>query len=430
MITNEAERQVIGALLDSPEMIVKVQSILSDDDFLTAPAKIIFQAVKKLGMEADIFTVSDKTGVDVGKLSEISFDCVSPTNAPAYAKELKKESNKVKLIQLANDIHTAIKQGSELKDIVGDASARLSDLNRSHGRKTQFILGSAVKNLLDDVDERANGKGMVYDSGIAELNEKMPFEGGKLYLLGGQSGMGKTTVAQKFIETQAKTNVPAFFSSIEMKATELAKRMIQSAGSVPGKMFKRPDKEMGNYTSELAAGVTAIINHNVMIDEDSSVGVQDIILRARAWFNQQEVYREEQRGCLVVDYVQLMNYDRSREVQELALITKALKGFAKEMNIPIIALVQLNRDYLKRPASERRPIVKDIKGSGGMEADSDGIILCHREEVYDEDTPDKGIMELIIGKSRDGETGTIRALGEMAFFRVKDIKTEFTSQAG
>ena len=229
MIINEAERQVIGALLDSPEMIVKVQGILSDDDFLTAPAKIIFQAVKKLGMEADIFTVSDKTGVDVGKLSEISFDCVSPTNAPAYAKLLKQESNKVKLIQLANDIHTAINQGSELKDIVGDASARLSDLNRSHGRKTQFILGSAVKNLLDDVDERANGKGMVYDSGIAELNEKMPFEGGKLYLLGGQSGMGKTTVAQKFIETQAKTNVPAFFSSIEMKATELAKRMIQSA---------------------------------------------------------------------------------------------------------------------------------------------------------------------------------------------------------
>lgn len=428
MINNEAERQVIGALLDSPAMIVKVQGILSDDDFLTPQARTVFQAVKKLGLEADVFTISEKTGFDVSFLSEVSFDCVSPDNAPAYAKVLKQESNKVKLIQLANDIHAAINNGSEPKDVVGDASARLSDLNRSHGRKTQFILGSAVKHLLDDVDERANGKGMVYDSGIQELNEKMPFEGGKLYLLGGQSGMGKTTVAQKFIEAQAKTKVPTFFSSIEMKATEVAKRMIQSAGSVPGKMFKRPDKEMGNFTTELAAGVNAIMNHNVMIDEDSSVGVQDIILRARAWLNQQDVYREESRGVLVVDYVQLMNYNRGMEVQELALITKALKGFAKEMNIPVIALVQLNRDYLKRPAAERRPIVKDIKGSGGMEADSDGIILCHREEYYDEDTPDKGILELIIGKSRDGETGTIRALGEMQYFRVKDIKQEYNYQ--
>ena len=124
-----------------------------------------------------------------------------------------------------------------------------------------------------------------------------------------------------------------------------------------------------------------------------------------------------------------MNYNRSNEVQELAAITKALKSFAKEMNIPVIALVQLNREYLKRPASERRPIVKDIKGSSGMEADSDGIILCHREEYYDEDTPDKGILELIIGKARDGKTGTVRTLGEMEYFRVRDIKTQFESQA-
>ena len=89
MITNEAERQVIGALLDSPELITKVQGILSDDDFLTPPAKTVFQAVKKLGAEADVFTISDKTGIEVNQLSEISFDCVSPDNAPAYAKLLK-----------------------------------------------------------------------------------------------------------------------------------------------------------------------------------------------------------------------------------------------------------------------------------------------------------------------------------------------------
>jgi replicative DNA helicase len=429
MINNEAERQVIGALIDSPELITKVQGILNDDDFLSQEARLVFQAIKKLGVEADVFTLAEKTAICITELSDLNVGCANSGNALAYSKLLKKESAKFKLIQLSNDIQEAIRQGSEPIDVISDVSGRLSDLSRSGGRKTQFTLGQATKALVDDMDERAEGRGMVYDTGIAELNDKMPFEGGKLYLIGGQSGMGKTTVAQKFIEVQALTKVPVFFSSIEMKATEVAKRMVQSAGSVPGKVFKRPDKEIANYSSQLSAGINLIKDHNVLIDEDSNVGAQDIILRARAWLNQQQVYQDDERGCLFVDYVQLMNYNRSNEVQELAAITKALKSFAKEMNIPVIALVQLNREYLKRPASERRPIVKDIKGSSGMEADSDGIILCHREEYYDEDTPDKGILELIIGKARDGKTGTVRTLGEMEYFRVRDIKTQFESQA-
>jgi len=428
MINNEAERQVIGALIDSPELITKLQGILSDDDFLSMEARLVFQAVKKLGAEADVFTLAEKTKICITELSDLNVGCANASNAQAYAKVLKKESNKFKINQLANDMLEAVNQGLEPFEIINSTSARLSDLSRSGGRKTQFTIGQATKSLLVDLDERAEGRGMVYDTGIDELNEKMPFEGGKLYLVGGQSGMGKTTVAQMFMEAQAKNNVPSWFSSIEMKATELAKRMVQSAGSVPGKLFKRPDQELGNYCQELAAGVDLIKNYNIMIDEDSNVGVQDIILRARAWFNQQEVYQNEQRGVLFIDYIQLMNYDRGSENTELAKITMALKGFAKEMNIPVVALVQLNREYLKRPAAERRPIVKDIKGSSGMEADSDGIILCHREEYYDEDTSEKGILELIVGKARDGKTGTVRTYGQMEFFRVKDIKQQYDFQ--
>tara|TARA_R110000851_G_C13064706_1_gene564319 strand:+ start:707 stop:1999 length:1293 start_codon:yes stop_codon:yes gene_type:complete len=429
MITNEAERQVIGALIDSPELITKIQGILSDDDFLGMEARLVFQAIKKMGAEADVFTLAEKTKICITELSELNVGCANAGNAEAYAKLVKKDSSKFKINQLANDMLDAVNQGLEPFEIINSTSARLSDLSRATARKTQFTLGQATKKLISDLDERAEGRGMVYDTGIAELNERMPFEGGKLYLIGGQSGIGKTTVAQKFLEAQAMNNVPSWFSSIEMQATELAKRMVQSAGSAPGKLFKRPDQELGNYYTELAAGVNKIKDYNIMIDEDSNVGVQDIILRARAWLNQQEVYQNEQRGVLFIDYLQLMNYDESRENTELAKITKALKGFAKEMNIPVVALVQLNREYLKRPSSERRPIVKDIKGSSGMEADSDGIILCHREEYYDQDTPEKGILELIVGKARDGEPGTIRTYGEMQFFRVKDMKTEFYSQS-
>ena len=286
MINNEAERQVIGALIDSPELITKVQGILNDDDFLSQEARLVFQAIKKLGVEADVFTLAEKTAICITELSDLNVGCANSGNALAYSKLLKKESAKFKLIQLSNDIQEAIRQGSEPIDVISDVSGRLSDLSRSGGRKTQFTLGQATKALVD-------GRGMVYDTGIAELNDKMPFEGGKLYLIGGQSGMGKTTVAQKFIEVQALTKVPVFFSSIEMKATEVAKRMVQSAGSVPGKVFKRPDKEIANYSSQLSAGINLIKDHNVLIDEDSNVGAQDIILRARAWLNQQQVYQDD-----------------------------------------------------------------------------------------------------------------------------------------
>jgi len=418
---NQSEMQVLGAILQEPQQIAKVQAFVSEADFQTENGRLIFSAVKKLGEKADVFTVAELTGIDVSYLGEISYNCVNSDNSAAYAEVMRSESVKNQLVTLANTIAEGVRDGVEAVSIISNTSAALSDLSRSGSRRTQYIIGEAIKNLINDIDERSEGRGMVYDTGIAELNEKLPFEGGKLYLLGGQSGMGKTTVAQKFIEAQACTGVPVYFSSLEMQATELAKRMIQSAGSVPGKLFKRPDKHIGAYHSNLAVGVTNTKDHNIMIDEDGSVSVQDIILRARSWLNQQKTYQENQRGVLVVDYVQLMNYDRSREVQELGLITKALKSFAKEMNIPVIALVQLNRDYLKRPLDDRRPIVKDIKGSGAMEADSDGVILCHREEYYNEDTPDKGVLELIIGKSRDGETGTIRTIGEMQYFRIKEI---------
>lgn len=424
----ESEIQVLGAILSDYKQIEKAQAILSKDDFQTVNGQLIFEAVKKLGSEADVFTVSDMTNIDLDVLSDFSMQCLNPDNCKAYSVALKEESTKNKLILLANSISESVQQGYDAVSIIGSASASLSDLSRSGSDTTRYSIGKAIKNLLNDLDERAEGRGMVYNTGITELNEKLPFEGGKLYLIGGQSGMGKSIVAQKFIETQLADGVPVFFSSLEMQATEIAKRMIQSAGSVPGKLFKRPDKFLGEYSSELATGVNINKDYSLEIDQDGNVGVQDIILRSRAWFNQQDAYLEKNRGVLVVDYIQLMNYDRGNEVRELALITKALKAFSKEMNIPVIGLVQLNREYLKRPKGEHRPIVKDIKGSGGMEADSDGILLVHREEYYDEDTPDKGILELIIGKSRDGETGTIRTHAEMHYFRIKDPAQQYNYQ--
>ena len=131
---------------------------------------------------------------------------------------------------------------------------------------------------------------------------------------------------------------------------------------------------------------------------------------------------------LVVDYAQLLEFDHKNSSGSLGDNAKQLRAFGKEMGIPVILLVQLNEDYKTR--SDKRPMRSDIAGSSVMFKDADGVIFCYRDEIFNEDTPDKGIMELILGKNRDGAQGTVRASAEMEYYRVRDIKTEFTSQAG
>ena len=148
----ESEIQVLGAILSDPMQIEKAQSILSKDDFQTANGQLIFEAVKKLGSEADVFTVSELTKIDLDILSDFSMQCLNPDNCKAYSKALKQESTNIKLINLANSISEAVKQGCEPVSVITDTSARLSELSRLGGRKTQFMLGEAIKHLLNDMD--------------------------------------------------------------------------------------------------------------------------------------------------------------------------------------------------------------------------------------------------------------------------------------
>lgn len=429
-IINNPECQVLGALLCEPSYSFQVQEALSEEDFLSKQHQLIYKAILTLGEKADAFTVADELGgVDenIVYLSELADCCLVPKSVMAYAQAVIESSRKRK-IRLIGQMILESQENNEKSavtlDRVGEA---LNLIGTTDIRNTQTTLNDALKQVVDQVQERTDGVGEVYKTGFAELDEYMPFEGGALYLLGGLSGMGKTTLLQSFIEAQIFNGVPCYFNSAEMPAAQVAKRFLQSAGSIKSNFFKEPAKHISSdIGARMTAGLIKLKDKNLMIDDEQGLNVSQLKVRIRNWISSQKSYQEDGKGFAMVDYAQLLEFDHNNSSASLGDNAKQLRALGKEMNIPIILLVQLNEDYKGRAC--KRPIRSDIAGSSVMYKDADGVIFCYRDEEFNPDTLDKGIMEIICAKNRDGAQGTVRTIAEMQYFRVKDIKQEYNYQ--
>jgi len=213
-----------------------------------------------------------------------------------------------------------------------------------------------------------------------------------------------------------------------MSAAQVAKRFLQSAGSIKSSFFKDPNKTIGDgdVGKRMTAGLIKLKDKNLLIDDEQGLNVNQLKVRARNWLSSQKSYQENGKGMLVVDYIQLLEYDHRASASSLGKISKELRAFGKEMGVPVIILGQLNNDYKTR--QDKRPIPSDIAGSSEIYKDCDGVIFCYRDIVFNPDTLDRDIMEIICGKNRDGAQGTVRTIAEMQYFRVKDIKQEYTYQ--
>ena len=431
---NNPECQVLGSLLCEPSYIFQIQESLTEDDFSSNKHKAIFKAIIDLGDNADAFTVAkqlesvESYGADIPYLVDMSDACLTPSNVMAYGQSVL-ESSRQRKINLIGHMIAGMQADKEKSEVILDKlGEELSKIGTNGIGNTQTTLNDAMEEVVDQIQERMDGKNEVYKTGFEELDEYMPFESGALYLLGGLSGAGKTTLLQSFIEAQIFKDIPCYFNSAEMPALQVAKRFMQSAGSIKSSFFKDPS---ANFTddigSRLSASIAKLRDKNLMIDDEQGLNINTLKVRARNWISSQSSYKENGKGMLVVDYAQLLEFDHKDSSASLGDNAKQLRAFGKEMGVPVILLVQLNEDYKNR--SDKRPLRSDIAGSSVMYKDSDGVIFCYRDETFNEDTLDKGIMEIILSKNRDGAQGTIRASAEMEFFRIKDIKTQFESQA-
>jgi replicative DNA helicase len=281
-------------------------------------------------------------------------------------------------------------------------------------------ISQVLKKTFENMELAAGRKGEVtgVPSGFAELDRLTAgFQAGDLVIVAGRPSMGKTALALNIAFNGAReTGLPAIVFSLEMSKEQLVRRMLSSEGKVDASKMRQPNRLDQSDWRRLTN--TAGVLHGVPVFLDDSAPMTPLEVRAKA----RRLMAEKGLGLIVVDYLQLMQAGGRRKdnrEQEISEISRSLKGLAKELRVPLLALSQLNRSVEGRP--DKRPMMSDLRESGAIEQDADLIMFVYRDEVYNKETADKNVAEIIIGKQRSGPTGLVRLLFSGVYTRFDNL---------
>jgi len=417
----EAEQRVIGALLIDPDALDLISGVLTINDFFDSRHRALFQAIMDMTAErqpVDTITVCEWMN-DRGMLAEIggmqypvnlANESMSSASIHAYAKIVKEKSVIRDLIRVSTDIlEMAYKpENRDAQVLVDEAQARIFALaeGRDSAGSSFISAKEALRDVVTQIESisKKNNPVSGLPTGYEDLDrETSGLHPGQLVIIAGRPSMGKTAFAMNIAENVAcdQEKTVAVFS-MEMPVHELMVRALASQSRVSqGKMrngsLREPDWEL------LYIGFTRLSKSRLYIDDSPALSPMDLRSRARS------LKKKVGLDLIVVDYLQLMQVPGGggNRVGEISEISRSLKSLAKELSIPVIALSQLNRGLENR--TEKRPQMSDLRESGAIEQDADLILFLYREEVYKkEDESLKGIAEVIIGKQRNGPTGTVR----------------------
>lgn len=418
----EAEQAVLGVLmLEANEAFDKVSEAVTEGDFYQYSHKLIYRAISALAIEGrhpDVVTVTgwlqthgdleDAGGLNyVGALVEVA---PSAGNIKEYADIVRERSVLRQLIGVANEIADSAydSDGRSAKDLLDAAETKvfaIADQTAKSGggfHDIKSVLSTAIEriNLLFESDAAITG----LSTGFTELDEKTSgLQKSDLIIVAGRPSMGKTTFAMNIAENAAmEADAPVAIFSMEMPADQLGMRMIASLGRVELQKLRTGKLQEQDWPRITSAITLLNQKRNVYIDD--SPGLTPTELRARS----RRLAREHGLSLIVIDYLQLMQVSDSREnrATEISEISRSLKALAKELQVPIIALSQLNRSLEQRP--DKRPVMSDLRESGAIEQDADVIMFIYRDEVYNpEDEANKGRAEILIRKQRNGPIGAV-----------------------
>ncbi len=418
----EAEQSVLGGLLLDNAAFDRIADIVNDDDFYRYDHKLIWQHITKLiglSRPADVVTVfeslsssakADEVG-GLAYLNALAHNTPSAANIRRYAEIVRERSMLRKLVTVADEIAAAAlnPQGKEAREILDVAESRVFQISQEGARGSQGFL--EIQPLLGEVVERIDE--LYHREGDSEVTgvptgfddlDKMTsgLQPGDLVIVAGRPSMGKTSLSMNIGEHVAiDQGLPVAVFSMEMGAVQLAMRMVGSVGLLDQHRM-RTGKLSNEDWPRLTKAVQQVQEAQIYIDETPGLSSMEVRARARRLARQCG-----QLGLIIIDYLQLMSSsggeNRATEISE---ISRSLKGLAKELNCPLIALSQLNRSLEQRP--NKRPVMSDLRESGAIEQDADLILFIYRDEVYNPDSPDKGTAEIIIGKQRNGPIGTVR----------------------
>jgi replicative DNA helicase len=432
----EAEQSVLGGLLLENSAWERIADLIGEGDFYRADHRLIWRQVLRLVEEnkpADVVTVAESLE-SLGKIDEVgglaylaalAQNTPSSANIRRYAEIVRERSVLRKLAEVGAGIAESSYNpgGRSATQILDEAEARVFEIKEAGAKSTQGF--QAMQPLLLDVvtridelynrDDPSEVTGTA--TGFSDLDTKTSgLQPGDLIIVAGRPSMGKTAFSINIAENVAlDSNRSVAVFSMEMGASQLVMRMLGSVGRLDQHKL-RTGRISEDDWPRLTHALGRLNEAPLFIDE--SPGLTAMEVRARARRLARQCKDDKPLGLIVIDYLQLMSGSGSGEnrATEISDISRSLKGLAKELQVPVIALSQLNRSLEQRP--NKRPVMSDLRESGAIEQDADVILFIYRDEVYNPDSADKGTSEIIIGKQRNGPIGTVRLtfLGEYTRF--------------
>ena len=425
----EAEEAILGGILLDPEAIGRVMEILSPEAFYIATHRDIYRAALDLngrGQPTDLMTITlwlrdhnklDKVGGQ-SRLAQLVDRTVSAANIDQYATLVMDKYTRRVLIQTGGEIaqlgyDTAI----PLENVLDQSEQKLFGITQVRPQGGLTATADILIDTFSEIEQRSLGVVLPgVPCGFYDLDAMTQgFQRSDLIIAAGRPSMGKTSFVLNMARNiAALQKLPVAIYSLEMSKLQLVYRLLSSEVEMESSRL-RTGRIAQNEWEKLGHAISLLSQMPIFIDDTPNISVTEMRSKCRR-------LQAEQGGALgliLIDYLQLMEGGSDNRVQELSKITRSLKGLARELNVPIIALSQLSRGVESR--TNKRPMMSDLRESGSIEQDADLIMMLYREEYYEPDTPDRGIAEVIVTKHRNGPTGTVKLLFEPQFTRFRNL---------
>lgn len=412
----EAEQSVIGSMIMDRDAIVMASELLIREDFYHQQYGVLFESMVELYNEeqpVDVITLQNRLREkDVpAELSSLEFVGELVTSVPTsanikyYAGIVKEKSMLRRLIKVNEEIASQCYLGREsLENIMADTEKKIFDLLQNKGGSDYVPIKQVVINALEKIEQASRTKGNVTGiaTGFVDLDYRMSgLQPSDLVLIAARPSMGKTAFVLNIAQYVAfHSNLCTAIFSLEMSKEQLVNRLFSLESRVDAQLLRSGNLADADW-EKLIEGAGVIGRSQLIIDDTPGISISELRSKCRKY------KLEHDLKLIIIDYLQLMSGSGrtdSRQ-QEISDISRALKGLARELNVPVIALSQLSRQVEQRP--DHRPMLSDLRESGAIEQDADVVMFIYRDDYYNKDTPDKNIAEIIIAKQRNGPIGTV-----------------------
>ncbi|QHJ69771.1 replicative DNA helicase [Planococcus halotolerans] len=414
----EAEQSVLGAIFLEPQSLISVAEIVMPEDFYRIAHQKIFQTMINLsdrGKAIDVVTVTEELSAkkeleDVGGLSyltEIANAVPTAANVGHYAHIVEEKALLRRLIRVATSIvEDGFTREDEVEALLAEAEKKMMEVSSRKNAGDFIHIKDVLVKTYDNIELLHTRKGDVtgIPTGFRDLDKVTAgFQRNDLIIVAARPSVGKTAFALNVAQNVAtKTDENVAIFSLEMGAEQLVMRMLCAEGNIDAQVLRTGALQNEDWR-KLTMAMGSLSNAGIFIDDTPGIRVNDIRAKCR------RLKQEYGLGMIMIDYLQLIQgpgKSGENRQQEVSDISRSLKGLARELEVPVIALSQLSRGVEQR--QDKRPMMSDLRESGSIEQDADIVSFLYREDYYDKETEDQNMIEIIIAKQRNGPTGTVK----------------------